>query len=312
MRLLSSKSRPGAAALLVFCGIIMSVIPGNVRGENSFGAGARADSAAGDHVGDTKANPASPVFLPLFWDPGHLPEKPVVTEPETIRFLTESDNPPFHFMLEDGSLVGFDVDLARAVCAELQRTCTIQARPFDMLEPALAAHEGDVLLASLRVDRGLRPGLAFTAPYYTTPARFAARRGVRLDATPEGLAGKTIGVEGKTVHEAYLTAFFPDVVRKSFPTLALAQEALRKGEIDALFGDGILLALWLNGTDSEECCQFQGGPYTESAYFGEGIGMALREEDQDLRRLLDYGLARVAEKGGYAELYLKYFPLGFY
>jgi len=308
MRRLSSKSRPGAGALLLFCGTIMGLMPGNVRGENSFGAGARVEPVAGD----LKPTSANPVFLPSFWDLGHLPEKPATNEPETIRFLTEPDNPPFHFTLEDGSLVGFDVDLARAVCAELQRPCTIQTRPFDMLEPALAVREGDVLLASLRVDRGSRPGLAFTAPYYTTPARFVARRGIRLDATPEGLAGKTIGVEGKTVHEAYLAAFFPDVVRKSFPTLALAQEALRKGETDALFGDGILLALWLNGTDSEECCQFQGGPYTESAYFGEGIGMALREGDRDLRRLLDYGLARVAEKGTYTELYLKYFPLGFY
>ncbi|ACB93921.1 transporter substrate-binding domain-containing protein [Beijerinckia indica] len=259
---------------------------------------------------------AKPTFLPNFWDPRHLPEKPVLSSARTIRFLTEADWPPFHFTLDDGTLVGFDIDLARAICEDLKLACTIQARRFDLLEPALAAKEGDVLLAALRVDRATRPGpqsgIAFTAPYYTTPARFVTRRASPIEAIPEKLAGKRIGVEQGTAHEAYLTAFFAQVTRQPFPTLAEAQEALRNGSIDALFGDGITLALWLNGTDSQDCCAFQGGPFTESAYFGEGIGMAMRTDDDDLRKALDYGLARVATRGLYSELYLKYFPLGFY
>ena len=87
---------------------------------------------------------------------------------------------------------------------------------------------------------------------------------------------------------------------------------MRAGSIDALFGDGLSLAVWLNGSSSENCCAFRGGPYTESRFFGEGVGFALRKEDGKLRRALDWALARLAARGVYAELYMKYFPVGVY
>jgi polar amino acid transport system substrate-binding protein len=60
------------------------------------------------------------------------------------------------------------------------------------------------------------------------------------------------------------------------------------------------------------CCAFRGGPYTESRFFGEGVGIALRRDNQVMKRALDYALKRVSERGIYADLYLKYFPVGFY
>lgn len=70
------------------------------------------------------------------------------------------------------------------------------------------------------------------------------------------------------------------------------------------------LSLWLNGSDSHACCAFFGGPFVDRAYFGEGLAIAVRNKDPALRRALDYALARVAARGVYAEIYLKYFPIG--
>jgi polar amino acid transport system substrate-binding protein len=256
---------------------------------------------------------ADGVFVPSFWDPHNHIAKPDISGLHSLRFLTGDDYPPFHFALPDGSLSGFDVDLARAICEELKITCTIQARRFDTLIDALNGDQGDALMAGLRIDQQTRAALDFSGPYYITPARFAALTGVSsLPATPEMLRGKTVGVEAKSAHEAYLETYFPDTVRKPYDSQKLLREALVKGEIDTIFGDGISLSMWLGGPEGRTCCSFRGGPFIDTKFFGEGVGIAVKKGNSELRQTLDYALATLAAKGTYANLYLKYFPLGFF
>jgi polar amino acid transport system substrate-binding protein len=253
------------------------------------------------------------VFVPSFWDPQHHPDKPDLSGLRTLRFLTDDDYPPFHFALPDGSLSGFNVELGRAICEELRIACTIQARRWDTIPDAIAANQADAAIASLAITPAARRKVDFTTPYYMTPARFALRKGSTFqDASPEGFAGKLIGVESGTAHEAFLKLFFPKARVKTFDNVDSLRSSLRRGDIDALFGDGVSLALWLNGTDAGGCCEFRGGPYTEPAFFGEGVGIAVRKDNRILKAALDYALHRLAERGVYADLYLKYFPIGFY
>ncbi len=253
------------------------------------------------------------VFVPGFWDPHHRPARPDLTGLRSLRFLTEDDYPPFHFALPDGTLSGFDVDLARAICEELKITCTIQARRFDTLIDALNADQGDALMAAIRIDLQTRAKLDFAGPYYATPARFASLKAMEAGpATPESLREKTVGVQAKSAHEAYLERFFPDTIRKSYESQKLLREALTNGEIDTIFGDGISLSLWLDSQDGRHCCGFRGGPFLDARFFGEGVGMAVKKGNFQLRQVLDYALAALAGRGTYTNLYLKYFPLGFY
>jgi polar amino acid transport system substrate-binding protein len=253
------------------------------------------------------------VFVPGFWDPHHRVDKPDFSGLRSLRFLTEDDYPPFHFALPDGTLSGFDVDLARAICEELKIICTIQARRYDTLIDALNGDQGDALMAAIRIDPQTRATLDFSGPYYTTPARFVAHSGLSAEpATPESLRGKTVGVEAKTAHEAYLETYFPDTVRKPYDSQKLLREALVQGEIDTIFGDGISLSLWLDSPDGRTCCGFRGGPFLDPRYFGEGVGIAVKKGNSQLRQTLDYALARLSTRGTYTNLYLKYFPLGFF
>lgn len=260
----------------------------------------------------TWAQTSRPATVPNYFDLQNRLEKPDLGAVHTLRFLTEDDYPPFHFALSDGTLTGFDIDLARAICEELKIACTIQARRFDLLADALNNGEGDALIASLRIDAASRARFDFTAPYYTTPARFVARRDASFEATPEGLAGKKIGAIGGTAQEAFLKAFFPQVHRQSFANRGELYAALRGGQIDAFFDDAITSSFWLAGTASDNCCAFRGGPYTDTNYFGEGVGIAVKKGNDDLRRALDYALTELARRGVYTDIYLKYFPIGFY
>jgi polar amino acid transport system substrate-binding protein len=255
----------------------------------------------------------SKVFLPSFWDPHHRVAKPDLSGLRSLRFLTEDDYPPFHFALPDGTLTGFDVDLARAICGQLSIACTIQARRFDTLIDALNDAQGDAIIAAIRIDPGSRAKLDFSGPYYTTPARFVSLKSMEKEpAIPERLRGKTVGVQAMSAHEAYLKAFFPDTNRKAYNSQEELRAALVKGDIDTIFGDGISLSLWLDTQEGRNCCRFRGGPFLDGSFFGEGIGIAVKKGNLQLRQALDWALATLAPRGTYADLYLKYFPLGFY
>jgi polar amino acid transport system substrate-binding protein len=88
--------------------------------------------------------------------------------------------------------------------------------------------------------------------------------------------------------------------------------ALRTNQADLVFADGVALAFWLNGSGSANCCAFRGGPFTESRFFGEGVGIAVRRENDLLRLAINHALFRLWEKGVMADLYLRYFPVGYY
>jgi polar amino acid transport system substrate-binding protein len=257
---------------------------------------------------------AQGVAIPGFWDPKSQPER-VELGPRTVRFLTDDEYPPLHFAGPDGAPTGFAVELARAACERLAITCLVQVRRFDTLLDGLAAGQGDVVAAAVPLNAALRARFVATNPYFRLPARFVARLapGVAAPALPEpspaALAGRTVGVAAGTAHEAYLKAFFPAATLRSFADLTLAEAALKRGEVETVFGDGLGLALWLGGTEAAGCCGFVGGPYLESRYFGEGIGFVLRPEDATLRRALDEALYRLWQEGKYAELYLRFFPV---
>ena len=251
-----------------------------------------------------------PVAVPGFWDPRRRPERPDTSRISQIRFLTESDYPPFNFAGPDGNPAGFNVELARLICEELKLQCTIQLRRFDTLLQALGENRADAVIASLAVTPETRLRVDFSDPYYRATARFVARRDSALrDAVPEAIEGKKIAVLPRTAHEQYLKAFFTEAELKPYPTMEAAREALRKGEVDLVFGDGIALAFWLNGTDSAGCCKFVGGAFTESRFFGEGVGIAVRRGNDTLRLAFNWALFRLWEKGRFTDLWLRYFPI---
>ena len=253
---------------------------------------------------------AAAVAVPGFWDPRRRPERPDLSRVTLIRFLTEVDYPPFNYAGSDGNPAGFNVDLARMICDELAITCTIQMRRFDTLVPAIEQNRGDAVIASLAVTPATRQLLDFSDPYYRGAARFVARResGV-ADLRPESLEGRKVAVVAGTAHEVYLKALFTEAELRPYPSSEAAREALRKSEVDYLFGDGISLSFWLNGTDSGGCCVFSGGPFTESRYFGEGVGIAVKRGNDVLRQAFNWALFRLWEKGRFTDLWLRYFPV---
>jgi len=255
-------------------------------------------------------SPSRAVVVPGFWDPRRRPERPDLSRIQTIRFLTDLDYPPFDYAGQDGNPAGFNVDLARRICDEIKVSCTIQARPFNTLLDALNENRGDAVIASIAPTAETRRRADFSDPYYRTPARFVARADSPLgDVLPERLEGMKVAVIAGTAHEAFLKAMFTEAEIRPYPNAEAVRDALRRKDVDLLFGDGIALAFWLNGTDSGGCCAFRGGPFLESRYFGEGVGIAVKRGNDLVRQSLNGALFQLWEKGNFTDLWLRYFPI---
>ena len=250
------------------------------------------------------------VVVPGFWDPRRRPERPDLSHLQAIRFLTSLDYPPFNYAGPDGNPAGFNVDLARLICDEIKVACTIQARPFASLLDALDSNQGDAVIASIAENAESRKRADFSDPYYRSPARFVARADSPVgDVLPELVAGKKIAVVAGTTHEFFLRQMFTQAEIRAYSTAEQARAALKDKQVDLLFGDGIALSFWLNGTDSAGCCAFRGGPFLDSRYFGEGVGIAVKPGNDVLRQAFNWALFQIWEKGSFTDLWLRYFPI---
>jgi polar amino acid transport system substrate-binding protein len=253
--------------------------------------------------------------IPQYWDERERLALPDISAHARVRFLTSADFPPFNHIDALGRPVGFHIDLARAICQVLEITaiCQIQVLPWDELEPALEQGQGEAIIAGLAVTPDARRRMAFTRPYLRFPARFVTRRGSALsEPMHRAVAGLRVGVMAGSAHEAMLRDYFSDARPVTYSRRNWMMRDLREGRVDAVFGDGVRLSFWLGSQEAENCCRFSGGPYLSDEYLGLGLAIAVRIENEELVRAIDYALRELSVSGRFAELYLRHFPISFY
>ena len=258
---------------------------------------------------------AAEATVPAYWDEKEQLPKPDLSGLARLRFLTTIDFPPFNFLDRDGRLTGFHVELARAICRELGivARCQIQGLPWEELDAAMAAGQGEALIAGTAATAQNRATYAFSRPYLAFPARFAVPRAGAIGETASpDVAGKRIGVLAGSAHEAMLRRYFPQARPVTYSRADWLHDDLRAGKLDGAFGDGMRLSFWLAGANAGNCCRFAGGPYIAPEFLGHGLAIAVRQQDAALARAFDHALREIGVKGVFAELYLKYFPVSFY
>lgn len=218
--------------------------------------------------------------------------------------LAAEPYPPFAAQDAGGNWVGFEVDLANAVCKAAKLDCQLVETAWDGIIPALTSKKIDVIWASMGITPDRSKQIAFTIPYYTTPAQFIGAKEDSFDFAPGGLKGKTVGVQTSTVYADYLSRVYGEATLKSYATQDAANADLAAGRLDLGLADSVALAAFLDGNDGK-CCDVKFTP--KDPIFDGGIGGGLRKEDGDLKAKLDAGIAAVYWSGEFAVLEKKYF-----
>jgi len=248
--------------------------------------------------------------LPNHLDPSARDDLPELSSVPALRFLTTPDFPPFNYRGPGGKLIGFHIDLARAICDDLKAVCTIQSWPWDQVADALADNQGDALIGGLALNEINGNRFDFSSIYLVFPARFVMRTDTGIQNVPAGLTAKTVAVRRGSRHEDFLRRYLSGVEIRPFDSELAALNAVKDGKVDAFFGDALRASFWLNVEAG--CCSFVGDAYIRSDFFGDGLAIAVPAGQDNVRVAINRALARLKRNGQLDELYLRWFPVSFY
>jgi arginine/ornithine transport system substrate-binding protein len=221
-----------------------------------------------------------------------------------IRIGVEGAYPPFSKVTPDGKLVGFDIDLANALCEEMGAECTMVQQDWDGIIPGLLARKYDAIIASMAITEKRKKKVAFTDPYYNTPNKFARKKGSGIEINKASLKGKSVGVQRATIHADFVKAEFGDVVDlKLYATQEEAYLDAVAGGVDLLLADAVAMNEGFLKTDQGKNWEFVGPDYTGPG----GAGIAIRKGDKDLVELFNNAIDAIMADGTYEKIKNKYF-----
>jgi lysine-arginine-ornithine-binding protein len=220
---------------------------------------------------------------------------------ETLRIGTEAAYRPFAYVEPSGELAGFDIDIAKALCAEMGTECEIINQSFDGLIPALNAEKIDAIIASMSITPERLEAIDFAGPYYRVPASFIAAEDAGIEISPEGLDGKYVGVQRGTTMANYIETTFPDASVQLYDTIEAATLDLASGRVDVVFADSVVLNEFLASPDGAGFATV-GEPVLDTEILGTGAGIGIRKGDTALKEKFDAALDAIIESGKYKEI----------
>ncbi|CBW29522.1 lysine/arginine/ornithine ABC transporter substrate-binding protein [Haemophilus influenzae] len=222
----------------------------------------------------------------------------IAVSAQELTFAMEPSYPPFETTNAKGEIIGFDVDVANAICQEIQVTCKFKSETFDSLIPSLKAKRFDAAISAIDITDARAKQVLFSDAYYDSSASYVALKG---KATLE--SAKNIGVQNGTTFQQYTVAETKQYSPKSYASLQNAILDLKSGRIDIILGDTAVLSDMIS---KEPEIQFIGEKVTNKKYFGNGLGIAMHKSNKDLAAQLNKGLAAIKANGEYQKIYDKW------
>lgn len=219
-----------------------------------------------------------------------------------IRIATESSFKPFSYLDTQGNLVGFEIDLAHALCDQIKADCQITSQDWDALIPGLNASKFDAIMAGMSATQERAKVVAFSEPYFNNTLVLVAKKDSPLGI--KDIDGKSVAIQQATVSADYLAQHHPNAVIKSYDKQDNAYLDLKAGRVDFMLSDIVPMLDWLkseNGSDFE----VKGDPID----IDDKVAIALRKDDAELKAKFDGAILALKQNGEYDKIVSKYFDL---
>ncbi len=227
--------------------------------------------------------------------------------PQEIRIASEGARPPYNY-IDNGELAGFEIELGQELCTRMKVRCSFVAQDWDSMIPGLLEHQYDAIMAAMEITDERREKIAFSKPYVRMPASFVVNAKSALhDTSPEGLAGKIIGVENGSPEQAFVEDVYKKSELKRYGSLEEAILDLAEDRIDTAIGDKDAVVDFLKNRREGKCCKLLADAPRDPAYFGEGIAVGLRKKNVALREAFDKAIDAVMADGTFMKIRAKYF-----
>ncbi len=207
--------------------------------------------------------------------------------------------PPFSSKDASGTWVGWEIDLMKAVCAQMNEKCELVEVAWDGIIPALTSKQIDVIWSSMSITNERKKTIDFTSFYYQSTTVLIGAKTGDLDITPAHLSGKVIGVQVSTIHEKYLQKYYAAAGAeiKTYATQDEANNDLAAGRLDYAQADGSALDAFLKTEQGTACCEFKGQVAPDKEILGYGVGGGIRKEDSALKDKISAAINDLAKAG---------------
>lgn len=228
---------------------------------------------------------------------------------DAVTIATDATFPPFESVDSSGKLVGYDIELAEAICKEAKLNCNIIGAAWEGMIPSLLSKKYDALISQLTVTSARRKIMAFSDIYSLPVFRFVARKDANLVITPEGLKGKTIAVQTGTPMDAYITKYFPGSTIKRYSGGSEPYLELAAGRADVHLSYEAQVQHSFLQKDGGKDFELVGPRLTgkDAPEFGEGVAIAINKSNTQLLQRINEGLRGVRDSGQLDALDAKYF-----
>lgn len=224
------------------------------------------------------------------------------TEQAVVRIATESSFKPFSYLDNQGNLVGFEIDLANALCSEMKATCEITSHDWDGLIPSLNANRFDAIMAGMSATDERRQVVTFSEPYFNNTLVLVAKKDAAVGISD--VDGKTVAVQQATVSGQYLKDKHPTAVVKEYDKQDNAYLDLSAGRVDFMLSDIVPMLDWLK-TEQGVSFEVKGEPID----INDKVAIAIRKDDTATLEKFNTALAALKANGEYDKIVAKYFDL---
>lgn len=249
----------------------------------------------------------------------------------TVTIALEGAYAPWNLTNPDGTIGGFEAELAADLCARMKVECKLIAADWDGMIESLNAGKFDVIMDALSITEERKQVIAFSVPYAATPATFATLKDSGLanlagtgttiklsgdvaadkaavDPFRDAFNGKTIGIQAATVYSKFVYDNFGAIATvKEYKTAAERDLDLASGRIDAGFDDATVFKAAFEAPEYADL-QFT-GPEIGGPIWGEGEGLGLRKADTDLKAKFDEAITAALADGTVKTLSEKWFKV---
>jgi len=231
---------------------------------------------------------------------------------KALKIGVEGAYPPFNEIDKDGHLIGFDVDIAKALCVQMQRHCQLVQVDWDGLIPALKARKIDAISASMSATAERQKIIDFTDRIYKIPVRLVRRKGSNIVYGEQGMKGKVIGVQVSTTFAKHMTAAFSSVATiKTYSTTQEALLDLQAGRVDTVAAESLVLSDFLKKPQGQNF-EFFGPKLIDEKYYGKGIAIGIRKNSAKLKTAFNKAIKAIRANGVYKTINDKYFSFDVY
>jgi lysine-arginine-ornithine-binding protein len=224
--------------------------------------------------------------------------------PDPLRIATEGAYPPFNGVDANGNLIGFDVDIAMALCEEMKANCELVAQDWDGIIPALVANKYDAIIASMSITDERKQTIDFTNKYYSNYLAVIGPKG-KISGTQD-LSGKSVGAQRSTLASQWAEDnLMGQADVKLYDTQTAAYADLSAGRLDAMVSDIYPAMDWLKDKAGYELAG-------DKIDINDQIGIGIRQGEGDLKAAFNKAIEAIRANGKYAEINAKYFSADIY